>query len=170
MPTVHLICGLPCSGKTTYARGLHADRDGVLFSLDRWLITAFGRYALSEVGHDEHVRRVLACRDLIWEQSLEWLRRSVDVILDDGFFLRENRIQCVESAKAAEAQATIHLVDTPVAVIQSRLTSRNATLPRHNFAIDPQTLLAFVELFERPSEDEGAELTVATLPSDGQPW
>ena len=167
MPTAHLICGLPCSGKTTYARGLHADRDSVLFSLDRWLITAFGRYTLSDVGQAEHVRRVLACRELIWDQCVELLRRSVDVILDDGFFLRENRIQCIEAARATGAQATIHLVETPVAVIQSRLTSRNAALPRHNFAIDPATLLSFVGLFERPSSDEGATLLVPPVSGTG---
>jgi predicted kinase len=43
MPTVHLISGLPCSGKTTYAVGLKADANCVLFTLDRWLITLFGR-------------------------------------------------------------------------------------------------------------------------------
>jgi predicted kinase len=54
---VHLISGLPCSGKTTYATGLRADVDGVLYSLDWWLITAFGKYAISSVGHEEHTRR-----------------------------------------------------------------------------------------------------------------
>ena len=166
MPTAHLICGLPCSGKTTYARALHAG-GGVLFSLDKWLITAFGRYGLAEVGHEEHVRRVLACRELIWGQCIEWLRRSVDVILDDGFFLRENRVQCIEAATEAGAQTTVHLVDTPVSVIQTRLASRNATLPHHNFAIDPATLLSFVELFERPSDDEGANLLVASVSERG---
>jgi hypothetical protein len=163
MPTAHLICGLPCSGKTTYARGLHADHDSVLFSLDRWLITTFGRYTLSDVGQEEHVRRVLACRELIWAQCGELLTRSVDVILDDGFFLRENRIQCIEAARAAGAHATIHLVETPVSVIESRLASRNAALPRHNFAIDPATLLSFVGLFERPSSDEGATLLLPSV-------
>ena len=167
MPTAHLICGLPCSGKTTYAGGLHADGDSVLVSLDRWLVTACGRYTLSDVGQAEHVRRVLACRELIWEQCVELLRRSVDVILDDGFFLRENRIQCIEAARAAGAHATIHLVETSVAVIQSRLTSRNAALPRHNFAIDPATLLSFVGLFERPSSDEGATLLVPPVSGTG---
>ena len=47
MATTHLISGLPCSGKTTYAAGLRADLNGVLFSLDRWLITAFGQYAIA---------------------------------------------------------------------------------------------------------------------------
>jgi predicted kinase len=43
MATLHLISGLPCSGKTTYATGLRADLGAALFSLDRWLIIAFGR-------------------------------------------------------------------------------------------------------------------------------
>ena len=67
MATTHLISGLPCSGKTTYAVGLRAELNSVLFSLDRWLITVFGKYTIAEVGPEEHLRRVLACRELIWE-------------------------------------------------------------------------------------------------------
>ncbi len=160
MATVHLICGLPCSGKTTYACGVHADLDSVLFSLDRWLITVFGRYSLTTVGRDEHTRRVLACRDLIWGQAEEFLRRSVDVVLDDGFFLREHRIRCIEAARAVGAVAKIHFLDMPVEVIGPRIGARNASLPRHNFAIDPETLQGFVGLFEPPSAREGATLVV----------
>lgn len=46
MPTLHLISGLPCSGKTTHANALTADSPTVLFTLDRWLIRAFGKYSL----------------------------------------------------------------------------------------------------------------------------
>ena len=162
MPTVHLICGLPCSGKTTYARGLRADLDSVVFSIDRWLITAFGRYALATVGHEEHTRRVLACRELIWDQATELLCRSVDVILDDGFFLRENRVRCIELARGVGAGAKTPFMDVPVDVIRRRLEVRNARLPSHNFAIDPETLRRFLGLFERPSENEGAEMVVAS--------
>src|SRR5215469_5178234 len=99
--TAHLISGLPCSGKTTYAKGLRDDVNGILFSLDRWLITAFGRYSLAAVGHEEHTRRVLACRELIWGTATEFLQRSVDVILDDGFFFRQHRVRFAEMARVA---------------------------------------------------------------------
>jgi predicted kinase len=160
MATAHLICGLPCAGKTTYAIGLRADTNGVLFSLDRWLITLFGRYSLAAVGHNEHTARVLACRELTWESAAELLRRSVDVILDDGFFLRLNRMRYVEMATAAGATTKIHYLDAPASVLRQRLAERNAKLPPHNFRIDPETLHGFVSLFEPPSADEGAELVV----------
>jgi predicted kinase len=160
MPTAHLISGLPCSGKTTYATRLRADVNGVLFSLDRWLITLFGNYSIDAVGYQEHVRRVLACRELIWDVASEFLKRDVDVVFDDGFFLREHRMQRVTLAKRVGAKAMIHFLDVPLAVLRARLDARNARLPAFNFRIDPATLGGFVSLFETPSADEGADLVV----------
>jgi len=160
MPTAHLISGLPCSGKTTYATRLRADVNGVLFSLDRWLITLFGNYSIDAVGYQEHVRRVLACRELIWDVASEFLKRDVDVVFDDGFFLREHRMQRVRLAKRVGAKAMIHFLDVPLAVLRARLDARNARLPAFNFRIDPATLEGFVSLFETPSADEGADLVV----------
>jgi predicted kinase len=158
--TLHLMSGLPCSGKTTYARALKADLNCVLFTLDRWLITAFGKYRIADVGHPEHVRRVLACRELIWDSASELLTRGVDVILDDGFFFRENRMQVVAQARALGASAKIHYLKVPLPELQARLASRNASLPQFNFLIDPQTLDAFIDMFEVPSADEGGEVVV----------
>ena len=160
MATAHLISGLPCSGKTTFANSLRTDLGGVAFSLDKWLITLFGQYSIAEVGHEEHVRRVLSSRELIWEAGSEFLKRGVDVILDDGFFLRDNRMRVVDAARQLGAAAKIYFIDTPLAVIQSRLEMRNARLPRYNFWIGPDTLEAFAKLYEVPTDDEGAEVVV----------
>ncbi len=162
MATLHLISGLPCSGKTTYALRLRADRDAALFSLDRWLITLFSRYEIASVGHQEHTRRVLACRELIWESASQLLARAVDVILDDGFFLREHRVRHIGLAAGVGASSKIHYVSAPIEVIRCRLDARNAHLPEFNFFIDPATLAVFEGLFEAPTSDEGVEVVVVT--------
>ena len=160
VPTLHLISGLPASGKTTYARRLREETQGILFCLDRWLITLFGKYSIATVGQEEHTRRVLACRELIRESAAGFLRRSVDVILDDGFFYSEHRMQHAQFAAELGAETTIHFINTPLEVVRDRLMKRNADLPRYNFHIDPSTLDTFLAMFERPSRDEGAQLLV----------
>lgn len=170
MAILHLISGLPCSGKTTYSAALRSATNGVLFSLDTWLITTFRRYLIMDVGHEEHVRRVLACRDLIWRVGSEFLRRDVDVILDDGFFLRSDRVRLVDLSRQVGATARIHYLSTPLRVVQARLNARNDNLPPFNFWIGPETLSAFLALFEVPSEDEGAELVrVTSIPDALRP-
>jgi predicted kinase len=160
VPTLHLISGLPCSGKTQYARALAERLGAVLCSLDEWLITAFGRYAIADVSHDEHVRRVLACRRLIGQVAAEHLRRSADVILDDGFFLLEHRAEHIALAHRAGARTRVHYLNTAPEVVRARLVQRNAELPEFNFHIDPALLDHFITLFEPPSDDEGADLVV----------
>lgn len=160
MTSAHLISGLPCSGKTTYALALQAELGCALFSLDRWLITLFGQYSIDAIGHEEHTRRVLACRDLIWSAAAELLRRSVDVIFDDGFFFRDHRVRHVRLAGEVGASAKIHFVDTPLDAVRARLERRNASLPTYNFHVGPELLQSFVGLFEIPSRVEGAELVL----------
>ena len=105
MPTAHLLSGLPCSGKSTFAKFLVEENGGVLFSLDYWLITLHGRYSLADVGNNEHVRRVIACRQIISDVACEFLRHGLDVVLDDGFFLSEHRMQQINAFKSVVAHS-----------------------------------------------------------------
>jgi predicted kinase len=158
--TAHLISGLPCSGKTTYAKARLADINRVHFALDYWLITAFGAYSIESVGHEEHVRRVLVCRELIWRNATSFLVRGVDVILDDGFFFRDNRKQYIKLASDMGAQAIIHYLSAPLDVLWARIERRNANLPPYNFQIERGMLEVFAGLFEIPSPEEGAPLVI----------
>jgi len=154
MATVHLICGLPAAGKTTYSATLRDNTAGVHLSLDHWLVAAFGQYSIGAVGSDEHVRRVLACRELIWSVAEEFLHRNVDVILDDGFFFREHRVHYAAMAKARDVDIAVHFINTSRDTIESRLKKRNQALPPENFEIDPPMLEHFFDWFEVPSADE----------------
>ncbi|HVZ19924.1 MAG TPA: ATP-binding protein [Vicinamibacterales bacterium] len=160
MSTAHLISGLPGAGKTTYAQQLQLRTGAVVFTLDRFLITMFGRYDVPDVGGEEHVRRVLACREVIWMAAEKLLVRGNHVILDDGYFLRQHRRRVIDAALALGASAKIHFIDTPLDAIRKRLADRNESLPVYNFAIEPQTLQGCVELFETPSDADGAEVVV----------
>ncbi len=160
MATVHLISGLPCSGKTTYSKALQEETGGVHFWLDYWLISLYGSYSIEDTGHDEHVRRVLACREMIWHVASEFLRRGTDVILDDGFFLRGHRRQYIDRGRDAGADVKIHFLDTPIHVMRERLVARNANLPKYNFPIELERFDMFAEMYEPPTAEEGAALVV----------
>src|SRR4029453_9161614 len=90
-----------------------------------------------------------------------------DVILDDGFFLRENRMRTIGLARGVGATAKIHFIDTPMEVLQARLALRNAHLPPFNFSISPEMLRGFVGLFEVPGADEGADVVVVRDVGEG---
>jgi predicted kinase len=158
--TLHLISGMPCAGKTTYAARLKNERDAVHLVLDRWLITAFGRYPLEVVGQVEHARRVYSCRDLIWHVAEEFLRRGVDVILDDGFFLRSDRRDHAARARKLGSATAIHFIDTPLEVLRTRLVARNRDPGEYHFEIAPEALDIIATLYEPPADDEGAALVV----------
>ena len=100
------------------------------------------------------------------DSASEFLRRSVDVILDDGFFLRHHRVRHITLAAPINAAARIHYIDTPVDIIRVRLEARNALLPAFNFYIDPATLVAFSALFEVPSTEEGADVVIVRDAAD----
>ena len=155
MATVHLICGLPSAGKTTYSTALKVTTSGVHFRLDHWLVTAYGHYAIDTVGHEEHVRRVGACRTLIWDVAQQFLRRQVDVILDDGFFLHAHRLRYAQLAAAMDADCTVHFLNTPRTTIEARLEKRNQNLPPDSFTITPAMLDQFYAMFEPPSPADG---------------
>src|ERR1044072_4947962 len=112
MALLHLISALPGAGQSTYAQQLQLRTAAVVFTLDRFLITMFGRYKVPDVGGEEHVRRVLACREVIRMFAEKLLVHGTDVILDDGYFLREHRRKVIDAALTLGAAAKIHFIDT----------------------------------------------------------
>jgi predicted kinase len=126
-----------------------------------------GRYSILQIGHEEHVRRVLACRHLIYHVARDFLMRGHDVILGDGFFLREHRIAQITLFKAVPAkvhgtvQVKTHVVQVSMDVLRARLEKRNADLPQYNFAVNVALLEQFTAMYELPTPDEGAELVLA---------
>lgn len=83
MATLFLIVGLPAAGKTTRAKELAAGRGALRLSPDAWMIPLYGE---PEAGGK---RDILEGR-LIW-LALEVLRLGTSVVLDFGFWARDER-------------------------------------------------------------------------------
>jgi predicted kinase len=147
--TLFMMCGLPGSGKTTVAKRLEVEHRAVRLSPDEWLIR------IGSDGYDETARA--AVEALQWELAQRLLAVDVSVVLESGFWSREERTAF--SARAAElgARSKVVFLDVPRDELIRRIARRNASLPSGSFAVNEADLDEWIGLFERPTEDELAD-------------
>lgn len=153
MATLHLMVGLPCSGKTTRARQLEAALGALRLTPDEWHIDLFG----DDAADPDHDRRHDAVEALMWRVASTVLARGADVILDFGFWSRAEREDFATRAASLGAKTTIHFMAVPRDELLARLDKRNAEAPRHAFIIPRADLLGWLKRFEPPTADELAK-------------
>ena len=100
MATLHLMVGLPCSGKTTLAQKLEHELPALRLNLDEWHIRLFGQDA-EEPEHDARHRLIEA---LLWKIASRALELGTNVILDYGLWAREERRRLPVACKATWGQ------------------------------------------------------------------
>ena len=86
MAKVFLICVRICCGKTTYAQKLCKENNAVLLSVDEITLALFCLHGGDK--HDEYVERT---QNYLFKKSLELVEAGINVILDWGFWLKEER-------------------------------------------------------------------------------
>ena len=147
---MHLICGLPCSGKTTLAKTLEAERRALRLSPDEWIIRFYG----PDISGDA----LNAVRDpveaALWDLAARVLELGLDVILEYGFWSRRERDEYRERARQVGARSMLHFLEVQKEELLARLAKRNAQLPAGSFRIDEARLRSWFEIFEPPREDE----------------
>ena len=121
MATLHLMVGLPGSGKTTEAKRLEAECSALRLSPDEWQFALFGN-DVADPAHDERHSRV---EELMWGVAEKVLRAGADVILDFGFWSKAERDIFRQKAAALGVGFKIHFMDVPLPVIWERLSLRN---------------------------------------------
>ncbi|MGA2439518.1 MAG: ATP-binding protein [Tepidisphaeraceae bacterium] len=150
MATLHLICGLPCSGKTTLARRIEQERSAVRLTPDEWIARLF--------GDDISGARLDAARDpvesVLWDLAARVLVVGVDVILDYGFWSRIERDDFRSRATRLGARSELHFLNVTEEAILTRLAARNNRRPPGTFWIDEARVREWARIFEPPGEDE----------------
>ena len=87
MATLHLMVGLPCSGKTTLAKKLEHELSALRLTVDEWHIPLFGQDAEAS----EHDARHSLIETMLWNIASRALELGTNVILDYGLWAREER-------------------------------------------------------------------------------
>jgi predicted kinase len=150
LATLHLMVGLPCSGKTTLARQLEQQLPALRLTPDDWQLRLFGQ----DFDHPEHDARHDLIEALLWELAARALVLGADVILDFGFWSRAERASFRARAAVLGAACMIHYCEAPMAVLVGRLAARNAQSGPGEVRFPETMLHEWARLFEPPSPDE----------------
>ena len=95
MTTLHLMVGLPCSGKTTAARQLEAQYSALRLTTDEWHIRLFGDdFAdVDDPGHKRHNSRHQVLESLLWDVAARALVLGTEHELKEWIGLFERPAQ-----------------------------------------------------------------------------
>ncbi|MFN8439223.1 MAG: ATP-binding protein [Caldilineaceae bacterium] len=150
MATLHLMVGLPCSGKTTLAKKLEHELPALRLNLDEWHIRLFGQDA-EEAEHDD---RHSLIETILWDVASRTLELETNVILDYGLWAREEREEYRARAKQLGASSEVHFLDVPPEELLRRLAHRNAQGLRTAFYIPEEMMHPWIAFFQKPTLDE----------------
>lgn len=150
MATLHLMVGLPCSGKTTLARKLERTRVALRLTPDEWQIRLFGQDAIDP----EHNNRHNLIESMLWNIASRALELGTNVILDFGFWAQEEREDFRLRAKQLGASSEVHFLDVSEEELLRRLAIRNSQPSQASFHIPEEMMKPWIEFFQRPTPDE----------------
>ena len=143
-PRLVIVCGLPGSGKTTYAQRLQGEVPAIRFAPDEWM-NALG-LDLYDEGSRERIE------SLQWRLTQDVLVLGLSVIIEWGTWGRSERDKLRLGAQALGAAVELHYLSAPVDVLLDRVQRRGMEDP----AIKRDDLLRWAGIFQVPSPEEMA--------------
>ncbi len=150
MATLFLICGLPGSGKTTLAKQLEVSNSALRLCPDEWIAPLL--VDVTDTIEMDRLRVVV--ESIQWGMAKRVLIIGVDVILENGFWSRNERSSYRAQAEALGAQVELLYLNVSRDELWARLSNRNAKLSPGTFVVKEDQLDLWLSWFEPPTEDE----------------
>ena len=164
-PELHIICGLPASGKTTLAERLERDVPGVRLSPDEWITAVFETARHEEIS-DGYRDRIEA---LQWRLGQRMLRAGCGVIVEWGTWGRDERDRLRDAARSEGAAVFLHYLAADPSELRRRIVARNDTLGDDELYMDSERLDGWMDewasLIEISSAEEFATYDGVPQPS-----
>ena len=155
MATLHLMVGLPGSGKTTEAIRLEAEYHALRLTTDEWHYHLFGNDFERNEKNEAHNERHARIEELMWDTAQKVLLLGVDVILDFGCWAKAERDALRRKAKEIGADFQMHYMAASLEALWNRLEKRNREVgTRAVFYITRENLEEWSQIFQPPSPEE----------------
>jgi len=150
MATLFLICGLPGSGKTTLAKQLEHTHSALRLCPDEWISAI-----LADVSDTIEMDRLRTPVETVqWKVAKRALTLGINVILENGFWSREERDSYRAQAETLGAHVKLIYLEVERDELWARLSKRNQNLPQGSFAVREDQLDLWLGWFQPPTAGE----------------
>ena len=165
--TAHLIYGPTAAGKSTYARKLAIEVNGVRFAIDEWMHAMFGADVPERMDMSWVMPRVARCQAQVWSVAQQILGTGTDVVLELGLLRKMDRASVRAKVEQSGHLAVFHFVDAELPIRRQRVLHRNAEKGEtYSFDVTPGMFEAMELYFERPTASELSESQLVRAPQE----
>jgi predicted kinase len=160
-PVAHIVVGFIGSGKTTFARKLEKETGAVRFTKDEWMVRLFGNTPPKDT-FEEYDNKMAS---LATDMALKCLKAGMDVVIDEGFWVREHRDAIRDKVRNVGAIPKVYFLKVPLEVMKTRTLRRSEKPPIDSYVIDEETFNHYWKFFQPPESDEEFALIEEVLES-----
>ena len=154
--TLHLICGLPGSGKTTLSKNIESKTGAVRFTPDEWIKDIWKEMA--EIEGNTYRDQI---EQLQWMIGKQILKSGTDIIIEWGTWGRGERDILRDEAHALGSKVKLYYLEISKDQLKERILQRNKQLGKHEFHMPEDSLDTeldgYFKTFEVPTTEELAE-------------
>lgn len=150
-PTLFLTVGLPCTGKTTFARRIEVEQNALRLTKDEWVKALYGN------ENPRSAQDVIEGR--LIEVGLRALELGNNVVIDYGLWGRDERSALRRAALDRGAVVEIHYFELAPAEQRRLRDQRQAEAPHTTWPISDEELDEWAARIDipTPAELDGSE-------------
>lgn len=149
-PLAHILVGFIGAGKTTFARKIEQETGAIRFTKDEWMVRLFGNTPPADtfVVYDDRMAA------LATDMALKCLAAGIDVVIDEGFWVKEHRDEIKGKVISAGATPILYYIEAPYELMKERTLRRSQNPPVDSYVIDEASFDAYWQFFRPPGNDE----------------
>ncbi|ROP34812.1 AAA family ATPase [Saccharothrix texasensis] len=145
-PTLHLVVGLPATGKTTAARRIEVERDALRLTKDEWVKALYGPDN-PPAASDVIEGRLIGI-------GLRALELGGNVVIDFGLWSRDERSALRQAAADRGACVEMHYFEVSPVEQRRRLDRRQADEPGSTWPMSDGELAEWAGVIQVPTRAE----------------